>query len=125
MDEILRDPKSVRKILTDRFKQLTQYAWQQVFEGSDACVNAVLEWSSAHRNEHNLERQTFFKNYDGHFEPNPAPKLSRTPGAGADRHIDIGQHSVEILKELGYSDGQIDQFQSEEIVQQHEPQSKL
>ncbi|WP_291977070.1 MULTISPECIES: CaiB/BaiF CoA-transferase family protein [unclassified Chelatococcus] len=53
--------------------------WQEVFDGSDACVMPVLTLNEAHTHPHLVERGTF-GTVDGLLQPSPAPRFSRTPG---------------------------------------------
>jgi crotonobetainyl-CoA:carnitine CoA-transferase CaiB-like acyl-CoA transferase len=70
----------LRAALTERFKTRTRDEWMQVFEGSDACVAPVLDWSEAPRHPHLAARRTFVE-IDGIVQPAPAPRFSRTPSA--------------------------------------------
>lgn len=91
-----------RKTLTDVFKRKTQSEWCEIFDHVDACVFPVLDWNEAHQHEHNKARNVFFDSTDS-IMPNPAPKLSRTPGQSCanipDR--DPVDMALEILGELG------------------------
>jgi len=109
-----------RKLLTEIFKQKTQQEWCQVFDGVDACVFPVLEWDEAPRHEHNRARNVFLdeSKANGVVVPNPAPKLSRTPGQSsahfAERHpMDMAQ---EILKEIGMKQDDIKKLYEENIL---------
>jgi alpha-methylacyl-CoA racemase len=78
----------------------TRDEWAERFEGTDACVAPVLALDEAPQHPHNVARGTFVE-VDGVVQPGPAPRFSRTPGAverGAPR---VGDHTDEILRELG------------------------
>lgn len=59
-------------------KTKSRAQWQEVFEGTDACVSAVLDPLEAAVHPHNRERDTYFE-LDGVVQPSPAPRFSHTP----------------------------------------------
>lgn len=75
------------------------------------------------------EREFFLKNgQSGRWEPQPAPKLSRTPGKIIPEKCkdpEIGEHSVEVLKEFGFKVDEIEQLLKEGVVGVHDNSSKL
>lgn len=60
------------------FKTKTRDEWAAILEGSDACAAAVRGLFDAPSHPHLAARQTFV-NVDGHVQPAPAPRFSRTP----------------------------------------------
>ena len=64
-------------MLTETFRQRTQAAWLEVFEGSDACVGPVVAYADAPDHPHLRSRGTFVER-DGVVQPAPAPRFSRT-----------------------------------------------
>jgi alpha-methylacyl-CoA racemase len=80
-------------------------AWCALLEGTDVCFAPVLDFIEATRYPHNLARDSFIA-VDGAMHPAPAPRFSRTPGA-AGAIPQAGQHTHEILEQLGYSSTQI------------------
>ncbi|MDO8981531.1 MAG: CaiB/BaiF CoA-transferase family protein [Afipia sp.] len=60
------------------FKTRTRDEWAAILEGSDACAAAVRGLFDAPKHPHLAARQTFV-NVDGHVQPAPAPRFSRTP----------------------------------------------
>ena len=74
---------------------------------------------------HNEERKTFIWS-DGAYEPTPAPKLSRTPGCCESKpQPKIGEHSMEVLQEIGYTRTEIQQLISEGVVDYIDMKSSL
>jgi len=67
----------LRRLFTARFKERTQAEWVELFEGTDACVAAVVPLTSAVEHPHNVARGTFVER-DGVVQPAPAPRFSRT-----------------------------------------------
>ncbi len=62
------------------FATRTRAQWQQVFEGSDACVAPVLSIDEAPCHPHAVERGAFVE-LDGVTQPAPVPRFERTPCA--------------------------------------------
>jgi alpha-methylacyl-CoA racemase len=73
-----------------------------VFAGSDACVAPVLDWDEAARDPHLAARGTYVRR-DGAVQASPAPRFSATPPALDRPAPHPGQHTDEILAELGRS----------------------
>ena len=70
--------------------------WASLFEGSDACLVAVLDFEEAARHSHNAARSTFIE-VDGKLQPCPAPRFSRSE-TSAGTHCGDGEAA---LKEWG------------------------
>jgi alpha-methylacyl-CoA racemase len=88
------------------FRTRTRDEWAELFATSDACVAPVLSLTEAPRHPHNVARQTFV-DHGGIVQPAPAPRFSRTP-ARLDRTPPApGEHTAEILSEVGYTSDQI------------------
>lgn len=92
--------------IAKRFAEKTQAEWIAIFDELDACVTPVVEMDDAADSEPNKSRKSFQRNpVNGNWEPEPAPRLSRTPGLGTSVQRTcpaIGEHSIEVLQESGY-----------------------
>lgn len=91
------------------FARRTRDEWLACFEGSDACVAPVLSLTEAPQHPHVAARGTFVT-LDGVRQPAPAPRLSRTPGAVTRPAPVPGQHTDEVLAEVGCSRREIAQL---------------
>ena len=80
--------------------QRTRDEWCELLEGTDTCFAPVLSLAEAPEHAHNRERGTFAA-VAGVVQPGPAPRFSRTPGAIRRPPPHSGQHTDEILGELG------------------------
>ncbi|MFP6624427.1 MAG: CaiB/BaiF CoA-transferase family protein, partial [Myxococcota bacterium] len=88
--------------LAEIFEGKTRDEWCSVFEDSDACFAPVLSMSEAHEHPHNAARGTFvLKN--GARQPHPAPRFSRTAAKLGIGPAKVGEHTDEVLAELGFS----------------------
>lgn len=87
------------KDFQDIFITKTQEEWTAIFTPLDCCVTPVVDVDSAWQYPHNKERGSFLPNKT----PRPAPLLERTPGIPDLTEPRFGQHTQEVLEELGYS----------------------
>lgn len=81
--------------------------WAAIFAGSDACVAPVLSLSEAARHPHNAARAVFVERF-GLEQPAPAPRFGNTPSSVRLPPPLIGEHTRDILAELGYSAADIE-----------------
>ncbi|QZS52772.1 CaiB/BaiF CoA transferase family protein [Rhodococcus opacus] len=68
----------LRTLIADRIETRSMAEWTEVFDGTDACVTAVLNFPEAASDAHNAERGVFV-DVDGILHPAPSPRLHRTP----------------------------------------------
>jgi alpha-methylacyl-CoA racemase len=69
-----------RRLLAEAFAARARDEWAELFAESDACVTPVLTPWEAPDHPHNAARGTF-TTVEGHVQPAPAPRFSRTPAA--------------------------------------------
>lgn len=118
---------TMKKKIADVFSQKSQHEWNSIFQGTDACVTPVLEISEAPDHPHNKSSGSFMRNdVSGRFEPVPAPRLSRTPAIETVRaDPKIGEHTLEYLRESGFTDEEIEGLERDGVIQQWKPQASL
>ncbi|HEV3227551.1 MAG TPA: CoA transferase, partial [Acidimicrobiales bacterium] len=92
---------ALRAVFAGVLRTRSRDEWAQVFATRDACVAPVLTLAEAPDHPHNVARSTFVE-VDGVRHPAPAPRLDRTPGELAVKACYAGQHTDEVLRELGY-----------------------
>ncbi|HET8595247.1 MAG TPA: CaiB/BaiF CoA-transferase family protein [Intrasporangium sp.] len=101
-----RDPSTwpaLRSLLADTFRTRTRDEWAAVFEGTDACVAPVLDFTEAPAHPHLAARRTYVER-DGLVQPAPAPRFSRTPGALTTPPPTAGSGTREALAAWGIED---------------------
>ncbi len=99
-------------------KGKTRDEWDAVLAGADVCYAPVLSMSEVRHHPHHQARATFID--DGEvWQPAPAPRFSRTPGAVRSCAATIGQHTEEILREFGFTDEQIAARLENGAIQRH------
>jgi len=91
------------------FRTRTRDEWAERFAPTDACVSPVLSLTEAPDHPHLAERRTFVDR-DGITQPAPAPRFSRTPASLDRRPPRPGEHTDEVLGELGYDTAAIDEL---------------
>lgn len=116
-----------REKLEKIFKQKSQAEWCAIFDGTDACVTPVLNLKDVTVHPHNKERHTFTTENYNSVIPNPAPRLSRTPGMskGREKNPEPGEHTIEILTELNLKSEDIANLVANGIVNQGTKRSML
>ncbi len=89
----------------------------QVFDLSDACVTPVLTPLEAAQHKHNVDRNAFFVSNDGTVTPVRSPRLSNHPvNPSYSPPPKSGDHTIEILRENGFSENEIEKLIDEEVV---------
>ena len=81
-------------------KTRSRAAWQALLEGTDVCFAPVLSLTEAADHPHNAARGMFV-DVQGQRQPAPAPRLSRTPARQPAPGALCGEHTDELLRELG------------------------
>ncbi|SDG34907.1 CaiB/BaiF CoA transferase family protein [Pseudonocardia oroxyli] len=97
------------------FASRSRADWCALLEHEDACVAPVLSWREAFEHPHNVARSTFVSP-GGVPQGAPAPRFSRTPGAISRPACAPGEHTTEILEELGKDSESIAELQRLGIV---------
>ncbi|GIJ39635.1 CaiB/BaiF CoA transferase family protein [Micromonospora andamanensis] len=83
------------------FRTRTRDEWADLLTASDACAAPVLDWREAPEHPHLAARETFVRR-DGVIQPAPAPRFSATPTAIRRPPPWPGEHTDEILAEVGF-----------------------
>jgi alpha-methylacyl-CoA racemase len=91
---------AIRDALTAKFKERTQAEWSAIFDGTDACVAAIIPLTEAYAHPHLAARRTFVEN-DGITQPAPAPRFSRTVSTITMPPDGSGAHTREALAAWG------------------------
>ncbi|XP_070706905.1 alpha-methylacyl-CoA racemase [Pempheris klunzingeri] len=120
------DWPDLKQIFTERFASKTQADWSLIFDGTDACVTPVLSFDEVSSHPHNKDRASFIKDSRGDESPRPAPVLSLTPAEPclAPDPV-IGENTVRVLEEYGFTSAEIDQLLAAGVVQCNNVKAKL
>ena len=71
---------AMKERLVAVFKTKSRDQWSEIMEGTDVCFAPVLTMSEATRHPHMVARDVFIQ-HEGHTQPAPAPRFSRTPSS--------------------------------------------
>ena len=85
----------------------TRDEWVDRFSDLDACVAPVLSLTEATVHPHNVARGAFVEHH-GMVQPAPAPRFGRTSATLGLPPPHPGEHTIELLGELGCSPEEID-----------------
>ena len=96
---------------TDLFGTRTRDEWATVFAGSDACVAPVLTFDEAAAHPQVGGRGSYLER-DGLLQPGVAPRFGETPGEPGAAPAWPGQHTDEVLAELGLDRATIDRLRA-------------
>jgi alpha-methylacyl-CoA racemase len=83
------------------FRTRTRDEWTDLLGSSDACVAPVLDWAEAPKHPHLAARGVFVE-HAGTLQPAPAPRFSGTPTALRRPPPQPGEHTNEVLAEVGF-----------------------
>jgi len=95
--------EELRDLIAGTIKQQPLAHWAEVFAGTDACVAPVLTQSEAVEHPHIKERGVLVER-DGHVQPAPAPRFSRTPAELSTAPVKAGANTREALEAWGIAD---------------------
>ncbi|RKR92333.1 alpha-methylacyl-CoA racemase [Micromonospora pisi] len=104
-----------RAAWAELFRTRTRDEWAALLERSDACVAPVLDWDEAPDHPH-LRARGVFVDHAGAVQPAPAPRFSGTPATIRRPPPHPGEHTDEILAELGRSGSDIARLRRSDAV---------
>ena len=107
-----------KETLEKEFKTKTQREWVEIFKNLDACVSPVLTLDEAPHHPHNKERNSFVKIAEDTYLPN-MPWLNMDPSTRSFEMPLVGQQTVQILREHGYSDVDIKELIKNQVVEEN------
>ncbi len=109
------DWPAMKQRFADVFLQKTRDEWCEIMEHTDICFAPVLSLDEAPQHPHNVARGTFTE-VDGVVQPSPAPRFSGTP-VGLDLPPSLpGEHTDDLLAELGLSADRVAELKSSGAV---------
>jgi alpha-methylacyl-CoA racemase len=105
----------MKKKFTEVFKTKTRDEWCEIMEGTDICFAPVLTMHEAPHHKHAKARNGYV-DVAGFMQPAPAPRFSRTPGSVKGPAPKRGVHTEEVLRENGFSAGEIKELTSSGVI---------
>lgn len=114
------EQEEMKKIVASIVKKQTLSYWMNVFAGKDACVSPVLTVPEMVRDPQVVHRQMIVDKEHPLFGtvrlPGNPIKMSEAVGSIRAFAPSLGEHNREYLKELGYSDEEINRLKKENII---------
>ncbi len=98
------------------FGSRTLEEWLEELNDPNDCVAPVNRVRDLPQESHFMERGMIHPGDDGVPQPGVTPKLSETPGGIQRPPYSFGEHTREVLQELGYSDQDIDTLKERLVV---------
>ena len=98
--------RAMQQRLARIFKTKTRAEWTEIMQQTDICFAPVLRMSEALSHPHNRARGSFIE-VDGIAQPSPAPRFLGTPSRVQRPPARIGEHTDQILRDWGFSAGEI------------------
>lgn len=93
----------LRTLFAQTFAKRTRAEWEEIFDGTDACVSPVLTLPEAYAHPHNVARGTYVER-DGLTQPAPAPRFSATPATLTTPPEAAGASTLAALTAWGITD---------------------
>ncbi|MEI2774889.1 MAG: CaiB/BaiF CoA-transferase family protein [Tetrasphaera sp.] len=94
-------------IFAERIATRSRNDWAERLAGGDSCMSPVLTFDEA-RNHPQIVARAAYLELDGHLAPGVAPRLDRTPLAAPAAVPDGGRHTADVLRDVGYTDADIE-----------------
>ncbi len=110
----------IRAAFEERFLEKTRDEWFAELREAEACVTPVYSIEEAMRDPHNLQRRMVEDVEDSDYGPlkeiGIAPKFSATPGSIRTAPPAPGEHTEQVLSDLGYDASEIARMRTERVV---------
>ncbi|MHA1299019.1 MAG: CaiB/BaiF CoA transferase family protein [Candidatus Helarchaeota archaeon] len=108
-------------VLKEKFKEKTRDEWFQLLKDKDVCVSKVNEFGDVLEDEHIKSRNMIIEFNSPKLGPKTKMigfpfKLSETPCKVRFDAPSYGEHTIEILKSLGYNDRDIQHFKNHNVI---------
>jgi alpha-methylacyl-CoA racemase len=98
---------ALRELFAGAIRQKTRDEWCALAAGHEVCLSPVLSLGEAPSHPQNRLRDVFVER-DGVVQPAPAPRFSRTPGAIRSAPARPGEHTIDALRDWGFSNDDLD-----------------
>ena len=111
---------AIRAAFEKRFLEKSRDEWFTELRDSEACVTPVYSIEEAMRDPHNLHRKMVADVEDAEYgqlkEVGVAPKFSATPGSVRTSPPAPGEHTDQVLRDVGYAAEDIARLRAERVV---------
>ena len=104
-----------KKLLADIFAKRNRSHWNDLLGKLDLCFAPVLSLDELMDHPHNAAREVFVAP-EGHIQPSPAPRFSRTPGKIQSPPAKPGENNSEVLGDWGFTKEEIHKLRAERVL---------
>lgn len=104
-----------RSVLEAIFLSKTRSEWCELLADVDTCFAPVLSMSEAPHHPHHVARGTYLE-LDGMVQANAAPRFSRTPGSVKSPPSVPGEHTLTVLRDLGFNERELAALRASETI---------
>lgn len=105
----------MRKRFAAVFKRRTREEWCSLLEGTDICFAPVLSIAEAPHHPHSVARGAYI-DVDGHIQPAPAPRFSRSKPDRPRKAPQLGGNTEELLTEAGFTSREIEELKAAHVI---------
>ncbi len=98
-----------KKFLEEIFAKQNRAHWDNLLGKLDLCFAPILGLDELMDHPHNAARKVFVAP-EGHIQPSPAPRFSRTPGMIQSPPAKPGENNSEVLTLWGFTDKEIEEL---------------
>ena len=117
-----QDP--VREFLVGVFKGKSKTEWIEWFKGRDIAFAPVKTLPEMLEDPHFKARGMVLKDERGWDHIGVPIQFANEPGRATFRAPALGEHSLQILHELGYSDGEIERLERDRVIRGAAPEAR-
>jgi crotonobetainyl-CoA:carnitine CoA-transferase CaiB-like acyl-CoA transferase len=122
-DEMLAGPErqaELRSLLSERIASRPLDAWKTAFADVDACVEPVLSLEELVSHPQHVSRGVFRHDRDGALSMDGPVHTPCTSSTEDRRSPKLGEHTVVLLEEAGYSDAEVESLLRSGVAQRDE-----
>jgi len=112
--------QALQQQVSSVFLTRTQAEWIRLFADQDCCCEPVLALDEVMADKQTLQRRMvvdlMHERWGTYRQMGIAPKLSLTPGTLREHAPELGEHTVEILMEIGVDEVTQDRLKGEGVI---------
>lgn len=111
----LREQNRMKAEIQDVISEKTLAEWLDRFSNVEACVTPVQNLEEMMQDPQVIARE-MMQTHQGVKQPGQPIKLSETPALIRSHAPDLGEHTDELLQNIGYSKQEIDTFKENKVI---------
>jgi len=114
----------LREFFRATFRTKTKAEWIEWFKGRDIAFAPVKTLPEMLEDPHFKARGMVLKDERGWDHIGVPIQFANEPGRATFRAPALGEHSLQILHELGYSDGEIERLERDRVIRGAAPEAR-